>query len=350
MNNQQVSQLIEQVIYLTSLISRPREVEQFKDTLSMITARWNSNEQMAESDQDRLKELDTQIKMYLVTQDPLRSFTLESLEKRLNASSDRRSAPKISAFGTITMLSLCVGLIAFAVSFPLDVQGRALLCVSLFFLALHIGIAWLYLSALKNFRSAFRQSYVYISASAIALSIGFTHYALINLLKLDRYPLFQYGGFTWLIALPFILMFLGLRPYVRLLQIKTIFSSLPLAGCATMALGLVMLVIPHRDVTAPFYYHFWTVGAWAITLFALLSGALAGKIKRSVTAAYSRSMTWLYYYALAVGLGSIGAAVAQMWTGGLYGEKLAAVIAFCGIVPQLAFLYAAYSFKKETSK
>jgi hypothetical protein len=85
-------------------------------------------------------------------------------------------------------------------------------------------------------------------------------------------------------------------------------------------------------------------------LFALLSSALASKIKKTVTSVYAKSMDWLYYYTLVVGLGSILSGGVMYASGELYGERLAAVIALCGIAPQLVLLYAAYSFKKETSK
>lgn len=350
MNNEQVSQLIERIVYLTSLASRRQDVEQFADTLSMITARWSKNEAMSEGDQKQLQSLEDEIKLYLVTKDPLRSFTLESLEQRVVQKPGHAIVRPISEFGGIIATSLAVGLVAFALSFWIDLQAGALLCVGVFFIALHVGIAWLYRSALKNFRSDFRQAYVYLGVSAVLLSIGFTHYVVINLLQLDRYAAFQYGGVTWLIALPFVLMYLGLRKYARLLQINTLFASLALAGCAAMATALVLVVLPHRAVAEPLYFHIWTVGAWMLPIFALLSSVLANKIRRVVTAAYSRSMTWLYYYTLAVGLGSVLAGGALFWLGGLYGERLAAVIAICGLPPQLVLLYAAYSFKKETSK
>jgi hypothetical protein len=350
MNNEQVSKLIERIIYLSSLASRRQDVAEFTDTLSMITSRWKNDQEMPENDQKELQELENELKIYLVTKDPLRSFTLETLERRINDKSSRIRTPTISEFGGIIIGSFLAGIIAFALSFSTDIQSRALLCVAVFFIALHIGIAWLYISALKYFRSTFRQTYVYLSIAAVLLSVGFTHFAVINLFQLDRHPIFQYGGVTWLIALPFVFMFLGLRQYATVLQIKSIFTSIALAGCVVVAIAILLLVLPKPSVNEPLYFHIWSIGVWAIPLFALLSSALASKIKKTVTSVYAKSMDWLYYYTLVVGLGSILSGSVMYASGELYGERLAAVIALCGIAPQLVLLYAAYSFKKETSK
>ncbi len=82
MNNDEVQKLIDRILYLASLASS-RDVEPLLDTMRKVTANWKEGEPMNPVDQATLKNLESQVKKYLVTQDPLRDSTLDSLEKQV---------------------------------------------------------------------------------------------------------------------------------------------------------------------------------------------------------------------------------------------------------------------------
>src|SRR5688572_13387805 len=82
MSNEEVQKQINRILYLASLASS-RDVEPLLDTMRKVTASWKEGETMNLADQTTLKELESRIKQYLVTRDPLHDSTLDSLEQRV---------------------------------------------------------------------------------------------------------------------------------------------------------------------------------------------------------------------------------------------------------------------------
>lgn len=340
-------QLVDRILYLASLASRKNDIDSMMDILREVTAHWHDPEPLLPQDHAALEQLESKLKHYLVTADPLRTFTHESLEARL-ARQAKGGSPERRNLIAVLLISVTTGALAFLA--PLPLSSRLLLCVPLFFVALHIGIAWFYLTALRNFNQDVRWAFIYISAGIVMLSLAFSHYVILSLLNIESYPILRYGGITWLFSIPFMLIFMGLRVYARLLQISSrLLTSWLAPTIALVAAGLLWFA-PHSAVPNDFYFHIWSIGAAMISIFALPSSVLAYKIQKAATAAYAQPMRWLYYYTLAVGLGSVAAVGAVFWLGELYGGPLAVVTAACGTVPQLVLLYTGYSFKKETGK
>jgi hypothetical protein len=342
---------VDRILYLASLASRRDDIDPMMDTLREVTAHWQVGQPLAPQDDAALSQLEVSLKNYLVHQDPLRAFDAESLQQRLAAQEQptvkRRTSPR--SILAIIGMSLVAGGLVFALPM-FELKTKAMLSVPLFFLALHIGIAWFYLTSLNNFNANIRRVFSYLSASVIILSLAFSHYVLINLVHLDQYPAFRYGGITWLFSIPFMLMFVSFFLYARILQVKSFLTSTWVPACIALGSCIVLAMLPHGSVPHESYFRFWSVGAAMIPVFALMSSVLARKIAHAVTEAYATSMKWLYYYTLVVGLGSIAAVGAVYWLGELYGGPLAIVTAVCGVTPQLVLLYTGYSFKKETSK
>ncbi len=343
-------QLVDRILYLGSLASRRQDIDPLMDTLRVVTASWNPVQPLSASQDRQLKELEKKLKDYLVTLDPLRSFTYETLEKRLMEQAQGHiQFWKDSYWGTV-IISVIVGCISFVLPLSLGLKDRALLSTFLGFVILHVGIARFYITALKNFKNQFRKVYVYLSAAAIVLSIAFAQYLIIELFDLSRFPQFRYAGIAWLFSIAFILMYLGFRMYAQMLQIKTRFTSLGVALSIAVGASILILVLPHHSVAEPLYFKISSVATGLLPVFSLLSASLAKKIKQTVTPAYAKSVNWLYYYTLVVGLGSILGQVAFHLLGELYGERSAVIMIVFGVAPQLVMLYASYLFKKETSK
>lgn len=97
MNNDEVHKLISRIMYLSSLASS-KDVEPLLDTLRKVTAGWKEGEAMNPADQATLKDLESQIKMYLVTRDPLHDSTLDSLEQRVKEKGDPPKKGRLRAF------------------------------------------------------------------------------------------------------------------------------------------------------------------------------------------------------------------------------------------------------------
>lgn len=346
---EQDRKLIDRIIYLGSLASQRSDIDPMMEPLREITANWQDTEALSAEDRATLQQLESQLKTYLVKQDPIRAFTPDSLELRLHEQALHKTTTK-RAMGVVLMLSVLAAGIGFAIPWPLSFNDRLLLMTPLFFLVLHIGIAWLYLTALKNFKPDMQRAFVYVCIGIIVLSIGFSHYVVIQLLGVGAHPVLKYGGITWLIGVPFIFIFLGLSIYGRLLKVKSRLLQWPVSLGIVGLLSLLLVVAPHAPVEDEFLFDFWMLGASMVTIFGLMSSVLAKKITDATTIAYAKSMHWLYYYMLVLGLGSILALASLFVLGGLHGIALSLVIAICGIPPQLVLLYTGYLFKRETSK
>ncbi len=353
LDTKEVQKLINQIMYLSSLASSRQEVEPMLDTLREITARWKSDETMPAADQAELLVLEKRVKKYLVTQDPLRSFSLESLEKRVGGEAGARSLDKNRrSFITVLALSLAAAAVGFFVPpNSLSVSNLILFSIPLFFVVLHIGIAWFYLTSLKNFNQEVRRAFVVICIGILTFALTFSHYAIISAFELNRYLALQYGGVTWLVAAPAIFIFAGLVMYARAIGITSkLMSPLVVAGVAVAAAAIIV-VLPHADVTSELYFDFWNIGSAMLLVFGFMGFIIARKISRAVTAAYANPMKWLYRYLFLIGGPTTGLAIlASFMVGELQGNALYTVIAVCGITPQILLLYTGYSFKKETSK
>jgi hypothetical protein len=343
--------LIDRIIYLGSLASERGAIDPMMETLREVTAHWQDTASLIAQDRRALQQLETQLKTYLVTKDPLRAFTPASLEQRLQEQAQpiHKGADKQSLAVVLAVSVLAAG-IGFALPLPLSFGDRLLLSTPLFFLALHIGIAWFYLSALRQFNKELKRAFFFFCLGIIVLSIGFSHYVVTQLLQIYDHPVLRYGGVTWLICIPFILMFIGLRIYAQLLKVKSRLMSLPATLAIVGLVALVAIFAPHAPVGSEVWFDFWALGVAMIPTFALMGSVLARKISQASTLAYSKSLNWLYYYTLVVGLGSVAAGACLFIFGELYGVALNIVIAICGIPPQLVLLYTGYLFKKETVK
>ena len=85
--------LIERITYLASLVSNLQAVDSKLDTLRVITARVGAGNQISlgESERSQLLVLENDLKNYLVTSDPVRSFTAEKLQRRLEKYTETRN-------------------------------------------------------------------------------------------------------------------------------------------------------------------------------------------------------------------------------------------------------------------
>jgi hypothetical protein len=349
---EQDQKLIDRIIYLGSLASERSAIDPMTETLREVTARWQEGEPLDPNDRQALANLETKLKDYLIKEDPLRAFTVDSLEERLSQktlSLHKDTVNEQSLIAVIVLSVLSAGL-GFALPLPLGFGERLLLSTPMFFLTLHIGISWFYLTALRNFNHELRRAFIYFCVGMIILSLGFSHYVIIQLLGLGEHPVFKYAGITWLISIPFICIFMTFNIYAKLLHVKSRLTSLPTALGIAAVVSLALLFAPHGPVTDETLFDFWAIGASMVTIFALMSSVLARKISKAATEAYAKSSTWLYYYTLVVGLGSIPAASFLFILGELNGVALSLVIAICGIPPQMVLLYTGYLFKKETGK
>ncbi len=344
---------IDRITYLASLASSHEGIDEMMDTLRRITARWDQSKALSAGDVSSLKTLEHQLKEYLLHKDPLRTFTAEFLDARLReqGSMGARLKARKRELSAVVLLSAVAATIGyFAPISALTSSNRILLAGSFFLVVLHFGIAWFFLSALRNFRPEVRRAFIYFAIGVIILGIGFAHYVVIELFHLYKYEAFRYSGITALFALPFMLMYLGLRTSSTLLGIQTRFNSLAWVFGAVGVVGVISIFIPHKQVGSELFFDIAVFCALAITILGLAASRLAAKIREQTIALYKKPMTILSMYLAVVSFGGIGGSVTLFILGELHGAGLAFVISVFGIPQQLQLLFTGYLFKKETDR
>ncbi len=345
---------IDHITYLASLASRRDEVDVMMDTLRKVTSRWNGTGPLDSRDQEELNGLENQLKDYLVRVDPLRDFTLDTLEQRLQGHRERKGLSFISSASYSLLVVILVTIAAtglcLVVPYTLPFQTRLLLTVPVMFAVLHIGIVWFCLTSLKNFKPDVRRIFLYFSAAAVVFALGFCSYVAVPLFDLNRYPAFRYAGISILYGLPLVLIYFSMRLYAKLLAIPSRLSSLKVAFGITAGVMVPAMFLPHAETSSELFFDLTVVTALLILVFGTLASVLAASIHSKVTAAYAKPMAVLMWYLRVIVVAAFVALIALFIVGELKGGTFNFILAFCGIPPQSLLLYASYLFKRETSK
>lgn len=348
--------LIDRIIYLGSLASVRRDIDPMMDTIRGITASWQPEHPLATQDRSALEGLESQLKAYLVARDPLRSFTSQDLEKRLQTQGRSKVSGisnHIRALGATLIGAVVAAVLPFVIPVSLALTTRLTVGVTLLLVVISLGTLWFYLTALRNFKPELRRSFLYICVGVIFLALESTHYAIIQLFGLGDHPVFRYAGLTWLITLSFVFIFLGLRTYARILGIKTRFASWPAFVLGLATTTAIAILLPHNSHILPAdlgYYQFAFSGLTSLIAATAFGAVIARQILRSVTPAYARSIRWLFWYLTVGSVASVGSTAALYLIGELHGTVFALIDIAGGITPQVILLYSGYLFKKETSR
>ena len=343
-------QVVDRITYLASLASQRAAIDPRLETLREVTATWDKSRPFTSEQQSELKCLEDQLRNYLINEDPLRAFTAESLEERLNGRTAGTLNTATRNLITMLLLTFASGAIGFVLPFDLSLSTRALLIMPFLFVALHLGIIWFYVTAMRNFKADTKRVFAYFCVAAVVFAIGFSQYVIIELLNLAQYPLFKYAGILAFFGLAFLLMFLGLRTYAQLLGLKSRIISLPFS-LGLVALSMVILLfVPHTPTESELFFRITALSGTLHILTPIMGSVLASKIRKVVTPAYAKPMTTLRWYLLFTGLSSIGALAILFVVGELHGLVLSIVLGVCGIPVQMILLYAGYQFKKGTAQ
>jgi len=149
---------IDRIIYLASLVSNKNEIDHYLDKLRLITSK--ASDTINAEDEKTLATLERDLRNYLITLEPLRAFTAESLEQQLY---ERLQAGKLirllrwELIGIVSAALVATAAVALFVKGDTDTQaeiaGTAFICL------MYFGGAYLFLSCLKHFSAALQKVY-----------------------------------------------------------------------------------------------------------------------------------------------------------------------------------------------
>lgn len=345
-------QLIDRIIYLASLASNRREIDPLMNNLRTVTANRQSGEPLTAQAKTTLTILEGQLQDYLIGRDPLRSFTKETLNQRLLAQQtgqDTRPAAR-RTFWAFIATAVGVGTIAM-LPFYATFTTRLIIAVPLFYTVLTIGAVWFYLTSLQNFRPELRRAFLLLSGAVIVMTLEFSQAALVSLLGWGDLPPFRYAGFIWLVTISFILLYLGLRIYARMMQIKSFSLSLPAWLLITAIFSLGAVVAPHAaHVRDELFFDLSLASAVTLIITPVFGAVVARAIMNNVTTAFTGSIRWLFRYQVICIPGIVVGCTALYLLGQLNGQALNLEIEVFGLGPLLLLLYTGYSFKRDTGR
>ncbi len=86
-------ELVDRILFLRSLATKSPEVDAMIEALLVVTGHWRPGTALSIRDRGALDELEYKLKNYLLTVDPARAFTPETLERRLQKQAATAAAP-----------------------------------------------------------------------------------------------------------------------------------------------------------------------------------------------------------------------------------------------------------------
>lgn|GEM_PF-976767 len=351
--------LIERITYLASLVSNLQAVDSKLDTLRVITARVGAGNQISlgESERSQLLVLENDLKNYLVTSDPVRSFTAEKLQRRLEKYTETRNpqarAAKIALrqFLAIFGLSFVAYGIGLAV-LPGPLNIRFQLASPFFLIALHAGLAWLFWSSRKEFVTALRTAYGYICIGLMISSLGsvqfpllFAHPALTDM------PIFKYAGFMPPFQFMCSFFYIGLYIYARQIQEIRLRFLKPLwvvSGAVLIASAVIVLPDVANVPEKPFF-DISLVSTVLSVYFSVPAAVLGFAIVRHLTARYTRALRVFASAQLAVAAACVLFSIVLYIKGPIHGATVALASLPFG-VSEVLMLASGYMLKKSVSE
>lgn len=345
----QDQKLIDGIIRLASLASVRERIDPMLDTLRAITAKLGPNQPLNDTDRQQLVALHKQIKNYLSHDDPVRSFSEEKLDSLLEE--DRQPLLKRHPFLTLVGVWLLGSILAMvAMALPVETSAKQFLAISFFWIGIHSGIAWFYLSSLSNFKAESRKAFGLIVTGTIITGLGTAHYPLVQLFHLEKNPWFAFGGLNEIFALASLFLYLGPRAFVRLLGIKTKLTDLRLM--IGTSVGMCALVILAGRLQQPVHEPFYDLTlccSGLILVWMTLGALLSWRATRTVTVQYTRGLRWYTASLALIGIGTAIAMIYQIFFVSDITKGLPIPIFSVFIVTELLMLQAGYTFKKYTA-
>jgi hypothetical protein len=343
--------LLDVTIFLASQASERQVIDPLLDTVRSVTAQMRPGQPLTSADRAKLLKVQEQIKDYLINRDPLKVFTKESIERKLaeRTSEDLpllQRRPIIGLAG-VWVLSFLLYFLTFLIPFPLSLNDRAQLSSPMFFVGLHAGTAWFYLSGLKNIKAHLRQAYYAIVAGVLIIVVGVAHLPIVQLFGLTNLPVFRYGGFLASFTVASIFLYLGPVLFAKLLGLKTRFAN-PWLCLGLSALAAAFSIIGGQMLGRADVF-FFDLAIAACLINAILCGlgaVICWKIVRTVTQLYSRALTWFGAALAMVALGSINSAVVIWLTPNMHSlGPPYSMIPY--MISELLMLQSGYVFKKR---
>lgn len=295
---------VERITYLAGLLSDPQLMDAKLDILRQITARLQPNKPLGLQDEKSLKKLESELKLYLVKEDPLRNFTTETLDQQLyeHFQGERTITFLHWKYRTIWFLAFLLPVILFLAAANMPTEERIVFAAPSIFAVLHWGAAWLFLTNLQTFSSQLKTAYRLVSAGVVVFGLSYVQIQglrLLDLFDIDPPALsvwLDMGGATLPILPGSILMYLGMRKFSLLVKLKSNVQNKSLITVLTLLAGVGVALLPHTVIDVPEIFFDINQGTMAVMLCIVIASAvLSHRITKVINPLYSRAVRKLFW-------------------------------------------------------
>jgi hypothetical protein len=160
---------------------------------------------------------------------------------------------------------------------------------------LQIGAALLFLQSLGAFTTGLQRAYRKIAIGLVFLGIALLQGALFNVFNLWLHPLVTAG----LPGVPFLLsglvIYLGVRSFARLLDIKSVLMSFIAVIALTGICAIALALLPHQESVLKEIDFDLTNGllVW-VTVSSLVAAGIILKLKGQLSEVYHGALSWFF--------------------------------------------------------
>lgn len=341
-------QLVSSITYLASLASESQKIDPKLDILRGVTAQWDGQSQLDTESRLSLQHLNDDLKQYLINEDPIRSFTAESLELRMSERLYEKAAERHY------FIPLTIGVIIFSaivsLLLPLNSAQKTLVGVTIAMQLFDLIALWLFLSSLRNFKQEFRQVAYYLSLGIAFINLGILEYPIFAILQKVDSPLFRYGGWPEGATLGLLVIYAGLSKYSNALKVPTKSNTRMLVIAHAIMLPILGVLAGLRGVEHPIVLWLTCCAIGSLSITGFFGARMVSKFLSLVTSAYAKSLKVFYAYLLTVVPAGFVFDGGLLWLGHFSIEALSVILSAAAVPTLVILMYSGYSFKQETGK
>lgn len=309
---------LDAAMYLAMLVSRPEKVDPILDTVREITSRQGSTgNTFSQAEQKQLQAACNKLATYLTTEEQLRGFTKEDLERRLRerfetTQTHRRWGLKLFA---IIGSGLALGLLSLLIEPPqpipdpkLFITFHILLAIPTTFTVISLGAAWFFFSALKHFKTELRKAYIITALGIGLLGIAHMQMPIIGYINEFGGAWIHDGAIGFLYVPAHSLIFAGALIFARLMGVRSRLNTWPVVLAACAAGILFTVLYPHSP--AQWSEAFFDIATSTFPIAVIVSVIAAFNfyiISRRINDIFRKPLRWLGHtnLLLAISVGHI---------------------------------------------
>lgn len=226
---------------------------------------------------------------------------------------------------------------------------HSLCCILAFMIAEYIGAALLFFVELREFTEQLQRAYRLFVAGFLLLAIGYTQLPLIPLLNGEDTPWVMYGG----IAIPFFAgvacVYLSIRGFAKLFQVRSIFMSLWATAAIVLAVSTLSMLVPNGAPNIPVAQTVLQASKFTNTIPLVLvvaSCVLCYKARQRAGSAYIPALAWLFLCLVVDAASGIGGFIVRFIQPGNNPLFINGLVYSAYVVNSVILLKAAVEFNK----